>query len=153
MINEFEVRERVDRFIEEHGDYIAKGGWIYHQDGATRDINALGPLIPPPSQPRELYRNLLAYQEEKLRREIEEFDRFKAQLEQNPYGSGDPEQELEQLKSMRDAAIERQKLVEEIREKLRQQLPGYRTPEEIASDAAREDAKEKRRQKVREISL
>lgn len=153
MINEFEVRERIERFVKEHGDYVCKNHWIYHHDGATRDLNALGPLIEPSRVPVEHFRNVLTYQEEKLRREIEAFDGLKAVLEKDPYAEGDPDEGVKKLMAIRDASLEWQKQVEETREQLRRCMPGYRTPAEIERDAAYEASKDGHRQKIREITL
>ncbi len=68
-------------FDAEHGrDAINIDGWLVYSDGAMRECNLLGALVPPPAEPYERCKIQVHYQEEKLKRAVQEFNDLKNHL-------------------------------------------------------------------------
>ncbi|NIA07354.1 MAG: hypothetical protein GWP14_06925 [Actinobacteria bacterium] len=59
------IGDRVEAFDDEHENpnrpAIKRGGWLYFHTGAKREVNPHGPLMDPPTDPRELERAKAIY--------------------------------------------------------------------------------------------
>jgi len=153
MINDMEVRKRVDAFVAKHGDHVTKNYCIYHEDGATRDVNRLGPLAEPPVNAMLRHNNILTYRKVKLERAVLEFDELKAKLEDNPHAGDGLKTNVRRLKALKAAVHAWQCQVKEAETLLDQVMPGYQPPERLAEIAAQDEAMEKGREAVREIKI
>jgi hypothetical protein len=96
---------------EQGGDSIKIESWRVYSNGAKRDINVLGPLCPPPTNPIERCKLQMKYREECLRIATEEFQQLKGLLKHQateaqrwaaaPTPPAPPsEQEIERLKKL-----------------------------------------------------
>jgi len=73
MIDYDGVTNRVRAFDLLHGDFIVHNGWIYFADGAIRELNPMGPLCEPPTNPIECQKKIVWFWEKKLELAVEEF--------------------------------------------------------------------------------
>lgn len=75
------VNAKVKQFDDAHGNFIVvvADGCIYFEDGAYRDANPMGVLMPPPTDPRKLARSIVRYWKLKLALAVNEFDHYKRQ--------------------------------------------------------------------------
>lgn len=75
------VNAKVKQFDDAHGNFIVvvADGCIYFEDGAYRDINLLGILMPPPPDQRKRARSIVRYWKLKLALAVNEFDHYKRQ--------------------------------------------------------------------------
>lgn len=71
------VKARVEDFDARHGANVLRDQWIFFEDGATREVNPVGALLEPPSDPRELAQNKLRYHTILLTRATNEFEERK----------------------------------------------------------------------------
>ena len=124
MINQFEVQKRIREFSERHGRFVRVGNWIYHEDGANRDINSLGPLNEPPRDPVQRCRNIVKYRQEVLDRMVQEFDELKRKLKEDANGWADEEENVKRLERQRRMVRLRQKQLAEAKDNLRRVMPG-----------------------------
>ena len=77
------VNQRIREFHEQHGSFILVNEWLLFEDGALRERNPMGRLIPPPTDPQEKAKNIVRYHQEKLDLAVQEFDHFKRNITMN----------------------------------------------------------------------
>ncbi len=136
-------KQRIDAFEARHGgkeNSIYDGVWIYFEDGARREGNPLGALCEPPTDPRQLQKNIVRYHTFLLDRHIRAFDDRKRELVADPGAYNDAEKNLAELKALQVAVRKQRNKVVKAEEVLHRLTPGYRTPEEEAATIARESA-------------
>lgn len=143
------VKERIETFEKLHGDSVFDGAWIWFEDGARRDANALGPLVEPPESPRELQHNVCMYLRLRLDGIVLEFDKLKAQLQQNP-GTDPNDENVKKLRKLRANAQHIRKKLQHHQEELRKASPGYVSPEDAEIIREHEIAEAARKQRFSE---
>lgn len=156
MINQFEVQKRISEFSDRHGRFARVGNWIYHEDGANRDINSLGPLNEPPHDPVQRCRNIVKYRQEVLDRMVREFDVLKRKLKEDASGWADEEENVKRLVRLRRMVRLRQKQLAEAQDNLQRAMPGPSPERERIlrqSEAATEDARNRYRNRIDGIHI
>jgi hypothetical protein len=77
------VKERVMAFDASHGAWVQDGAWLHFEDGACREVNPLGLLSAPPSDPYKLWNRILRYHEIRLAAAVLAFEDRKKYLVQS----------------------------------------------------------------------
>lgn len=133
-------KQRVAKFDAMHGASIYDGVWLYFEDGARREGDPLGALCEPPTDPRQLQKNIVRYHTFLLNRHIRAFDDRKRELVADPGAYHNQEKNLAELKAMQVTVRKQRNKVVKAEELLHRLTPGYRTPEEEAATIARNSA-------------
>jgi hypothetical protein len=74
---DYGIGKRLRDFDSAHGDYVVNNGWIFYEDGATRETNPWGCLAEPPSDIYECAKLKVRFCKLKLELAIEEFSTCK----------------------------------------------------------------------------
>lgn len=70
----------VQAFDQEHGQPVLFNNWLYAPDGASRDVDWMGILMPPPKDDFERLTNICHYHEGRLQMAVAAFDEKKHYL-------------------------------------------------------------------------
>ena len=71
-------------FDAEHGgEPLQIDAWLYFQDGAKRESNPLGVMMPPPRDPFKRAQRIKYFYERKLGRMVKDFQRLKRRLKES----------------------------------------------------------------------
>ena len=103
--------------------------WVIHQDGAQRELFAMGRSIDPPADAHELAKLISKFHQEKLRRATKEFKEQKQQLAWGAdagirQGSPPPDDnQIEHLKQLAKVVRERRKSVKDAQEAVEDSIP------------------------------
>lgn len=124
MVDQLQVNKRIMEFDDRHGPSVKQGRWIYYGDGASRDINSLGPLIEPPNDPVQRCRNILVYRQAVLDENVNEFDRLKEELMADGDGWADEEANITKMEKRKRRIRWLRKRLAEAQEDLRLAMGG-----------------------------
>lgn len=71
------INQRIAAFDKRHGASIYDDAWIRFEDGACREVNPLGSLLEPPTDPYDRARRRAVYHKIIFERALREFDNAK----------------------------------------------------------------------------
>jgi len=71
------INARIAEFDAKHGASVYADGWLYFEDGASRESNPLGSLNEPPEDPYRLAKRRLFFHEFLLARAVRAFEQRK----------------------------------------------------------------------------
>lgn len=127
------VSGRIEAFDKEHGGNAVRfQGWYWYANGARRDVEPLGALIPPPEDEYELCTNLLRYEQARHAKAVHGFEKLKEQLASS--GCPDP-QGLDELRQLQSVVGEHNAAVNEAKAKLDNTAQGKRIASARRSEA------------------
>ncbi len=109
-----DVIRRVKEFEQRHGEKYSDGYEIYFADGAMRDADPIGVLMPPPDAGSaegeyKLANNKLTFAKLKLKAAVDEFDDLNTRLAN--IMPNEPDVEIARLKQLAKLVEERKTLV------------------------------------------
>ena len=95
----YDPRKEKDEFDAQHGERVQFGDFFYFEDGASRTIDAIAELRPPPTDEFERLTMILYFHRARLTRAVQAFDKLKEDLSHTD-GNGNGLTHLEELQAL-----------------------------------------------------
>lgn len=150
-MDNFGVMARIAEFDKRHGgNPVLYGEWFFYANGAVREVDPLGALIPPPDDEYARLTNIVRYYQARLFKAVREFDAAKESLMMAACPDGEA---LDRLKKLQGVVGERNKAVEQAKQNLAQTERGKQLEANRQFDAELRQRHDEFKSKVKDIRI